>query len=581
MLFTKKSISYILSTFILMIITTLILFHCKKTISIVIYTWDLTVRKSLHISYRRLFDWVSTVFLVTLITITLAVSLFSHKYISLDKNQNQFLFTLATFVASIIFFIPRNNFLIIILGWDGLGISSFILIIYYQTPKALFSGIVTRFTNRIGDALILASLAVFFLRGSRRIANNQRISSTNPTIIILLLLITVARFTKSAQIPFSSWLPAAIAAPTPVSALVHSSTLVTAGVYLIVRITMIFSIPPYLSIVVILIALITATIAGVSACFEIDVKKLIALSTLSQLGVIIFRISIQNYTITFFHLVSHARFKALLFISAGWVLVIYDHKQDIRDIGELNIISNSALIIIIIASISLIALPFLSGFFSKDIILETYFISQFSIITIALILISTIITSIYSLNLLILTHANSLNHPPLLKKLNQPIFHNIGALILAMGRVTLSSVLVWNIIPIIAHPTILPEIKHFLTIILLTAVLTSFLYLNSINRLTFDATHILEFNSYIGNLTPLSHSLVANSSNKLSYIYIVYVEEIWIHQLTSNTPLNILILISNKTIQFKTRFNLILIIVLFLITLISFCFNSLKKTLVL
>jgi len=112
-------------------------------------------------------------------------------------------------------------------------------------------------------------------------------------------------------------LPAAIAAPTPVSALVHSSTLVTAGVYLIVRITMIFSIPPYLSIVVILIALITATIAGVSACFEIDVKKLIALSTLSQLGVIIFRISIQNYTITFFHLVSHARFKALLFISAG------------------------------------------------------------------------------------------------------------------------------------------------------------------------------------------------------------------------------------------------------------------------
>lgn len=177
--------------------------------------------------------------------------------------------------------------------------------------------------------------------------------------------------TKSAQMPFSSWLPAAIAAPTPVSALVHSSTLVTAGVFLLIRFYNFLTEIKYFNFILIIISCSTILIAGLSALTECDLKKIIALSTLSQLGVIIASLGLGCVNLAFFHLITHALFKALLFICAGSIIHFHIHGQDLRTIGNLTRQLPFTISALLIANISLCGLPFISGFYSKDMILET------------------------------------------------------------------------------------------------------------------------------------------------------------------------------------------------------------------
>lgn len=178
----------------------------------------------------------------------------------------------------------------------------------------------------------------------------------------------VAAITKRAQIPFSAWLPAAIAAPTPVSALVHSSTLVTAGVYLLIRFS--FILGETCSIFLLFISTITIFISGIVAVFEYDLKKIIALSTLRQLGIIIFAISLGLYNVAFFHLLTHALFKALLFLCAGVLIHGVGNTQDIRSFGALSLNYPVVTVCINLANLSLCGIPFLAGFYSKDLIVE-------------------------------------------------------------------------------------------------------------------------------------------------------------------------------------------------------------------
>jgi NADH-ubiquinone oxidoreductase chain 5 len=215
---------------------------------------------------------------------------------------------------------------------------------------------------------------------------------------IVALLIVFAAITKRAQIPFSSWLPAAIAAPTPVSALVHSSTLVTAGVYLLIRFNLLF-IETFLRKFLLLISGLTMFIAGLGANFEFDLKKIIALSTLSQLGLIIRILSLGFFKLAFFHLLTHALFKALLFICAGVVIHNIKNSQDIRDIGRLVFHMPLTLSCLNIANLALCGLPFLSGFYSKDLILERVLILDLGMFSTFLFFFSTGLTVRYSLRL--------------------------------------------------------------------------------------------------------------------------------------------------------------------------------------
>jgi len=246
---------------------------------------------------------------------------------------------------------------------------------------------------------------------------------------LLVFIIIISACTKSAQIPFSAWLPAAMAAPTPVSALVHSSTLVTAGVYLLIRINLII-IEINISYLLLLMGIITIVMAGITAIIEIDMKKIIALSTLSQLGVMILILGLGNPMLSFFHLLSHAFFKAILFMCAGIIIHNIKDYQDIRKIGIRYSNLNFCISIILIANIRLCGLPFLRGFYSKDLIIEMLLIKGKNLFLFIFIMLGTILTVLYSCRLRFLVGLNFLKTESLFFISENSLFMILGMLFL-------------------------------------------------------------------------------------------------------------------------------------------------------
>ena len=366
----------------------------------ILIEWEVIILNSCIIHIIMIFDIISLYFLRLVRLISGSVIIFSTSYMIKEKFFSRFILLVFIFIMSIFLLIISPNIVRLLLGWDGLGVTSYLLVIFYQRNKSYNAGIITAITNRIGDVGLLISISILIFLGSWNFIyiNFYRNNFSN----FLIFLIIISACTKRAQIPFSAWLPAAIAAPTPVSSLVHSSTLVTAGVYLLIRINIIIieiNIRKYLF----LLGILTIVIAGIAALIEIDIKKIIALSTLRQLGIMMIVLGIGNPILSFFHLISHAFFKAMLFICAGIIIHNIKDYQDIRKIGFSYTNIHFCISIIIIANISLCGLPFLRGFYSKDFIIEIILIKGKNIFFLFLIIFGTILTVIYScrLNLLI------------------------------------------------------------------------------------------------------------------------------------------------------------------------------------
>ena len=361
--------------------------------------WIVFSSRSSCVYLVLIFDLISLVFLLTVRLISFRVCIFRISYIAFEVFYSRFLFLLFFFIIRIFLLILSPNLIRILLGWDGLGVTSYLLVIYYQSHKSYNAGMITAITNRLGDVGIILCLRIISYKGSWSFFVYWWAMDRNVFIILVILLF--AAITKSAQIPFSAWLPAAIAAPTPVSALVHSSTLVTAGIYLLIRFNFIlvaFSFIKYLC----LVGVFTIFMAGISALFEIDIKKIIALSTLSQLGVIIMVIGINMPLLGFFHLISHAFFKAILFICAGNLIHNFKDYQDIRIISLSSANIPMTLRYFMVANFRLCGLPFIAGFYSKDLILEIIIIGSLNMFVFFIILLSTIITVFYSYRIIFL-----------------------------------------------------------------------------------------------------------------------------------------------------------------------------------
>ena len=368
-----------------------------------IIEWEVIRINSSLINLTFIIDIISIYFLRLVRLVSGRVIIFSRSYMIKEKFYSRFLILLFIFIMSIYLLILRPNLIRLLLGWDGLGVTSYLLVIFYQSNKSYNAGILTALSNRLGDVGLLISIRLIVNFGSW---NYIYMNSTNITFSkIFLFILIISACTKSAQIPFSSWLPAAIAAPTPVSALVHSSTLVTAGVYLLIRINIII-VEINLTKILLIVGIITIIIAGFRAIKEIDIKKIIALSTLSQLGIIIIILGIGNPILSFFHLISHAFFKAILFICAGIIIHNMKDYQDIRKIGISYQNINFSISIIMIANISLCGLPFIRGFYSKDLIIEILIIKGRNILIFMLIIIGTILTVLYSCRLNTLVSIN-------------------------------------------------------------------------------------------------------------------------------------------------------------------------------
>lgn len=362
------------------------------------FEWEIFRINRTIIVIVLIFDWIRLLFISFVLFISSLVIYYRKDYISGDFFINRFILLVLLFVFSIIIIILRPNLIRILLGWDGLGLVSYCLVIYYQNVKSYNAGILTALSNRLGDVALLISIAWILNYGRWNFLFYLKFIKIDFYMSIVAIIVVLAAITKSAQIPFSSWLPAAIAAPTPVSALVHSSTLVTAGVYLLIRFNSLLlesSIRKFL----LLISGLTIFIAGLGANFEFDLKKIIALSTLRQLGLIIRILAIGFYKLAFFHLLTHALFKALLFMCAGVIIHNMKNSQDIRDMGRLTTHMPLTISCLNVANLALCGFPFLAGFYSKDIILEMVLISNVNLFSVFLFFFSTGLTVSYSFRL--------------------------------------------------------------------------------------------------------------------------------------------------------------------------------------
>nr|ALO76859.1 NADH deshydrogenase subunit 5 [Timarcha goettingensis] len=352
---------------------------------------------SSSIIMTMLFDWMSLLFMSFVLFISSMVIFYSFEYMKEDMNLGRFIYLVVMFVFSMMMLIISPNLISILLGWDGLGLISYCLVIYYQNIKSYNAGMLTVLMNRIGDISLLMAIAWMLNFGSWNYIFYLDIMKNDDLMKYIGYLVILAALTKSAQIPFSSWLPAAMAAPTPVSALVHSSTLVTAGVYLLIRFNFMFS--ELMLYMLLFISSITMFMAGLSANFEFDLKKIIALSTLSQLGFMMSILALGSYKLAFFHLLIHALFKALLFMCAGMIIHNMNNCQDIRYMGGLIIHMPLTCSFFNICNFALCGLPFLSGFYSKDLIVEFMSMNYLNIYIYMIYYISIGLTACYTFRL--------------------------------------------------------------------------------------------------------------------------------------------------------------------------------------
>nr|YP_009711058.1 NADH dehydrogenase subunit 5 [Vespula flaviceps]QGI24284.1 NADH dehydrogenase subunit 5 [Vespula flaviceps] len=384
---------------LLMMVFSLIFLYLKMSL---LMEWVFMFVNSMNMEFMIYLDWISLMFLSLVLTISSFVMMYSLKYMEGDKYIDRFFLLLMMFVLSMLFLIICPNIMGLLLGWDGLGLISYCLVIYYQNSKSFNSGMITVLLNRVGDVGILMMISLLVILGSWNLMFYEM------EFFLLSLLMVMSAFTKSAQLPFSVWLPLAMAAPTPVSSLVHSSTLVTAGVYLLMRYNY-FLMDNNIMELMLFISSSTMFMSGLMANFEFDLKKIIALSTLSQLGLMMSILSLGKVDLGFMHLVIHALFKSLLFMCSGILIHQMNNNQDIRFMGSLISYYPFVSVVFFISLLSLCGFPFFSGYYSKDLIMEVFLMSKTNLFSLLMLLIATLFTVSYSVRLVILVFFNYIN----------------------------------------------------------------------------------------------------------------------------------------------------------------------------
>ena len=339
---------------------------------------------SLHIDWSFCFDSLTSIMLIVVTFISTLVHLYSTEYMEFDPHLPRFMSYLSLFTFFMLILITANNFLQMFVGWEGVGLSSYLLINFWFTRiQANKAAIKAMLVNRVGDfALLLAIFAIYFVFNS---LDYDTVFSLTPLMLdhkilvggiempaldMICILLFIGAMGKSAQLGLHTWLPDAMEGPTPVSALIHAATMVTAGVFLLARCSHLFEYSPTALNLVVFVGSATAFFASTTGLFQNDMKRVIAYSTCSQLGYMIFACGLSSYEVGVFHLSNHAFFKALLFLGAGSVIHAVADEQDMRKMGGLKRLLPFTYSIMLIGSLALMGFPFLTGFYSKDTILE-------------------------------------------------------------------------------------------------------------------------------------------------------------------------------------------------------------------
>jgi NADH-quinone oxidoreductase subunit L len=365
-----------------------------------------------RVSFAFLFDSLSCVMALVVTWVSFLIHIYSIGYMHEDHSYARYFTYLNLFVFFMLILVLGNSFPLMFVGWEGVGLASYLLIgFWYDDPEKAYAGRKAFIVNRIGDfGFILGIFLIFFVFGSAsygevfKKALDPGFMSGIPTaaITVIALLLFVGAVGKSAQFPLYVWLPDAMAGPTPVSALIHAATMVTAGVYMVARCNVFYSASPTAQMVVVGIAAFTAFLAATIALTQNDIKKVLAYSTVSQLGYMFMGVGCGAYVAGMFHLVTHAFFKALLFLGSGSVIHALSGEQDISKMGGLRKFLPVTSLTFLFGTLAISGIPPLSGFFSKDEILGSLYERGFMIAW-AVGLITAVLTAFYMMRLYLLT----------------------------------------------------------------------------------------------------------------------------------------------------------------------------------
>ena len=409
------NVSCLLITTILAFVAYYEVVLCNSPVSIELFSWINS--EHLKISWAFYFDQLTVNMLIPVLIVSLLVHIYSIGYMGEDPHQQRFFSYISLFTGLMLVLVTGNNFLVMFLGWEGVGVCSYLLVhFWYTRVAAVKSALNAMFTNRVGDYfLTLGFFAIFYTFGTLDYATVFSLApyiNTNViTFIAILLLLGAAA--KSAQIGLHQWLPMAMEGPTPVSSLIHAATMVTAGVYLLIRCSPLLEQSELALTIIMVTGAVTAFFAASVGLFQNDIKKVIAYSTMSQLGMMVIAVGLSQYNVALAHLVLHAMYKAGLFLAAGSVLHALGDQQDFRKFGGLMKILPVTYTVMLIASLSLAALPWLSGYYSKDLIIELAY-GSYSSLGYLIYLLATIaacFTMLYSVKLLYLTFLTYANAP--------------------------------------------------------------------------------------------------------------------------------------------------------------------------
>jgi NADH-quinone oxidoreductase subunit L len=340
-----------------------------------VFLFDWISAGSLHIPLSFLVDPLSSIMLLIITGVGFLIHIYSIGYMHDDEGFGKFFSYLNLFIFFMLLLVLGSNYIVMFIGWEGVGLCSYLLIGFWYTNSSYASAAKKAFVmNRIGDLGFL--LGVFFIfttfgsvEFSKIFPQAANMLPGNSTIALIALLLFIGACGKSAQLPLFTWLPDAMAGPTPVSALIHAATMVTAGIYMIARSNLLFDLAPVVQHIIAIVGLATAIVAAIIALTQTDIKKVLAYSTVSQLGYMFLGLGVGAYNGAFFHVITHAFFKALLFLCAGSVIHALHHEQDMRHMGGLRKKLPVTFITMLIGTIAIAGLPPFSGFFSKDEIL--------------------------------------------------------------------------------------------------------------------------------------------------------------------------------------------------------------------